>query len=337
MASKWNVSSSSHKEEKDTVKMSRIGGPEQVCDVFRVFTDLLKNWLHSKQSIGCSYCAIYFWRHIVEADHEFWQWTSLATLHNEALQELQAETGKHGAAEGFTRCKISSSVLMPPIKSLSHDNVASISTLEMFPSPESLLDALRDAKSSSREEADRSGSAPDEPRSLVTPSGGRVREVQTQGRPSRQASRELLEAGPCHRDASWINERRGSDVTSVTKADLDELRGCIDLGFSIGDARDPEICNMLPALELFYATAPHPLSQKQFNDGSGEGSPVSPLDGSSCWSEGSSPRSPTGAAFTRRGFERSQLVKPGECQEEVKQRLRLWAQTVACTVRVAYA
>lgn len=47
---------------------------------------------------------------------------------------------------------------------------------------------------------------------------------------------------------------------SLTDEDLDELKGCLDLGFGFSYDEIPELCSTLPALELCYS-----MSQK-FND-----------------------------------------------------------------------
>uniref|UniRef100_A0A2P2LAL9 Uncharacterized protein LOC105127011 n=1 Tax=Rhizophora mucronata TaxID=61149 RepID=A0A2P2LAL9_RHIMU len=44
---------------------------------------------------------------------------------------------------------------------------------------------------------------------------------------------------------------------SLTDEDLDELKGCVDLGFGFSYDEIPELCNTLPALELCYS-----MSQK---------------------------------------------------------------------------
>lgn len=48
---------------------------------------------------------------------------------------------------------------------------------------------------------------------------------------------------------------------SLTDDDLDELKGCLDLGFGFSYDEIPELCNTLPALELCYS-----MSQKFLDD-----------------------------------------------------------------------
>lgn len=48
---------------------------------------------------------------------------------------------------------------------------------------------------------------------------------------------------------------------SLTDEDLDELKGCLDLGFGFSYDEIPELCNTLPALELCYS-----MSQKYMDD-----------------------------------------------------------------------
>ncbi|XP_061990076.1 uncharacterized protein LOC133708622 [Rosa rugosa] len=103
-----------------------------------------------------------------------------------------------------------------------------------------------------------------------------------------------------------------SRTKSLTDEDLDELKGCLDLGFGFSYEEIPELCNTLPALELCYS-----MSQK-FMDKSPESSPAA-LD--SC----SSVSSP---------IANWKISSPGDHPEDVKARLKYWAQAVACTVRL---
>ncbi|XP_038903585.1 uncharacterized protein LOC120090137 [Benincasa hispida] len=101
---------------------------------------------------------------------------------------------------------------------------------------------------------------------------------------------------------------------SLTDEDLDELKGCVDLGFGFSYDEIPELCNTLPALELCYS-----MSQKYMDDQKLlESSPV-PAD--SC----SSVSSP---------IANWKISSPGDHPEDVKARLKFWAQAVACTVRL---
>ncbi|KAF2322170.1 hypothetical protein GH714_008136 [Hevea brasiliensis] len=53
------------------------------------------------------------------------------------------------------------------------------------------------------------------------------------------------------------NEDDLKRTKSLTDDDLDELKGCLDLGFGFSYDEIPELCNTLPALELCYS-----MSQK---------------------------------------------------------------------------
>ncbi|TYH89684.1 hypothetical protein ES332_D01G280400v1, partial [Gossypium tomentosum] len=55
---------------------------------------------------------------------------------------------------------------------------------------------------------------------------------------------------------------------SLTGDDLDELKGCLDLGFGFSYEEIPELCNTLPALELCYS-----MSQKYLDDHQHHASP----------------------------------------------------------------
>lgn len=80
---------------------------------------------------------------------------------------------------------------------------------------------------------------------------------------------------------------------SLTDEDLDELKGCLDLGFGFSYDEIPELCNTLPALELCYSMS----------------------DSSS-------------------SFANWKISSPGDHPEDVKARLKYWAQAVACTVKL---
>ncbi|MED6130871.1 hypothetical protein PIB30_004734 [Stylosanthes scabra] len=100
---------------------------------------------------------------------------------------------------------------------------------------------------------------------------------------------------------------------SLTDDDLDELKGCLDLGFGFSYDEIPELCNTLPALELCYS-----MSQK-FTDHS-SASASSDAD--------SSPDSLSSSIANWR------ISSPGDHPEDVKARLKFWAQAVACTVKL---
>ncbi|CAM8979448.1 unnamed protein product [Rhodiola kirilowii] len=99
---------------------------------------------------------------------------------------------------------------------------------------------------------------------------------------------------------------------SLTDEDLDELKGCVDLGFGFSYDEIPELCNTLPALELCYSMSHKYLDEQQKSpDASPEG--------------GSSPSGP---------IANWKISSPGDHPEDVKARLKFWAQAVACTVKL---
>ncbi|KAL5998105.1 hypothetical protein ACLOJK_009040 [Asimina triloba] len=54
-----------------------------------------------------------------------------------------------------------------------------------------------------------------------------------------------------------------SRTKSLTDGDLDELKGCVDLGFGFSYDEIPELCNTLPALELCYSMSQKFLDEQQ--------------------------------------------------------------------------
>ncbi|KAJ7539947.1 hypothetical protein O6H91_11G116500 [Diphasiastrum complanatum] len=127
---------------------------------------------------------------------------------------------------------------------------------------------------------------------------------------------------------TWPNGhglRSVSRTRSLTDEDLDELRGCIDLGFGFSNQADPKLWDTLPALELCYA-----ISQ-QLKDEQSRLSPDSVLEKNALESSANSSNqtaSPAAGSWL--------ISSPGDHPQEVKERLRHWAQAVACTVRQGY-
>ncbi|MCO5566402.1 hypothetical protein L7F22_020079 [Adiantum nelumboides] len=102
---------------------------------------------------------------------------------------------------------------------------------------------------------------------------------------------------------------RRSHARSLTDQDFTELKGCIDLGFVFPPDRVPDLRATLPALEVCYAVAHGAIS------------PVGNLEDSKPLSPGSPPISAW------------RIASPGDQPQQVKARLRHWAQAVACSVR----
>ena len=80
------------------------------------------------------------------------------------------------------------------------------------------------------------------------------------------------------RDLAWERRRRqilrqerrknGIIVTNgLTDEDLHELKGCIELGFGFNEEEGQQLCNTLPALDLYFAVnrqlSPSPVSTPQ--------------------------------------------------------------------------
>ncbi|MCO5602470.1 hypothetical protein L7F22_056602 [Adiantum nelumboides] len=114
--------------------------------------------------------------------------------------------------------------------------------------------------------------------------------------------------GLCH-------ERRRSPARSLTDDDFEELRGCIDLGFRFDQRAIPDLCETLPALEVYCAVS------QSLQESSILNSPVKQSH-TRC----SSP-SPTPSW---------KVSSPGDDPKDVKDKLRHWAQAVACDARLCY-
>lgn len=124
----------------------------------------------------------------------------------------------------------------------------------------------------------------------------------------------------------------------LTDEDLSELRGSIELGFGfnedgIKESVGKRLCNTLPALDLYFAV------NRQFA--------TSPMTSPSC-SHRSSPSFSSSTSSTSSSFtggspsvgspnseDSWKLCSPGDSPQQVKTKLRHWAQAVACSVRQA--
>ncbi|OWM82051.1 uncharacterized protein LOC116207533 [Punica granatum] len=134
------------------------------------------------------------------------------------------------------------------------------------------------------------------------------------------------------RDIAWEKRRRqilrqerkknglaNDGDGAITDEDLSELKGCIELGFGFKEEDGQQLCNTLPALDLYFAVnrqlSPSPVSTPQ-----SQGS-TSSLGGRS--SSFGSPRSES---------DTWKICNPGDDPQHVKTKLRHWAQAVACSV-----
>ncbi|XP_077224474.1 uncharacterized protein LOC143857841 [Tasmannia lanceolata] len=116
-----------------------------------------------------------------------------------------------------------------------------------------------------------------------------------------------------YRDDAWRRRKsnnRPRRSKSVTDEDLDELRGCIELGFGFDSPiKDQRLSDTLPALDLYYAV------HKQYYETVSKSASASESD----VSPAESPH--------------ENIITAGDNPQLVKTKLRQWAQVVACSVR----
>ncbi|XP_071713001.1 uncharacterized protein [Rutidosis leptorrhynchoides] len=121
----------------------------------------------------------------------------------------------------------------------------------------------------------------------------------------------------------YVDEDELVRAKSLTDDDLDELKGCFDLGFGFSYNEIPELCNTLPALELCYSMSQKFLDERQKSP---ESSPETETETETVNDTVSPPPSAPIANW--------KISSPGDHPEAVKARLKYWAQAVACTVRL---
>ncbi|XP_062004665.1 uncharacterized protein LOC133721906 [Rosa rugosa] len=127
-------------------------------------------------------------------------------------------------------------------------------------------------------------------------------------------------------------EPEGDDM-NLTDEDLHELKGCIELGFGFNEEEGQRLCPTLPALDLYFAVnrqfSPSPISSPNSSrhSTSSIGGATSSFGGLSASFGSPSPRSDSD------GWK---ICSPGDNPQQVKTKLRHWAQAVACSVMQSY-
>ncbi|KAL6560615.1 hypothetical protein OROGR_004174 [Orobanche gracilis] len=131
------------------------------------------------------------------------------------------------------------------------------------------------------------------------------------------------------RDMAWERRRRQflcqeRRKNGLTDEDLNELKGCIELGFGFNEEEGQRLCTTIPALDLYFAV------NRQFST-----SPVSSpnSNGSSCNVSNIGGRSSSFGGSPMSDSDSWKICSPGDDPEHVKTKLRHWAQAVACSVR----
>ncbi|CAK9143058.1 unnamed protein product [Ilex paraguariensis] len=130
------------------------------------------------------------------------------------------------------------------------------------------------------------------------------------------------------RRQSLLQERRKSGINDrddLTDEDLNELKGSIELGFGFKEEEGQRLCSTLPALDLYFAVN-RQLSPSPISTPDSRGSSVS-LGGlsTSLGRRSTSFESP-------KSDESWKICSPGDDPQQVKTKLRHWAQAVACSV-----
>ncbi|XP_073156529.1 uncharacterized protein [Henckelia pumila] len=139
------------------------------------------------------------------------------------------------------------------------------------------------------------------------------------------------------RDMAWerrrrqflSQERRRNGINNdevITDEDMNELKGCIELGFGFNEEDGQRLCPTIPALDLYFAV------NRQFSSTSPISSPASSISGSTS-SSATSLGARSSSFGSRTSFSDSwRICSPGDDPQQVKTKLRHWAQAVACSL-----
>ncbi|GAA0141242.1 hypothetical protein LIER_35357 [Lithospermum erythrorhizon] len=143
------------------------------------------------------------------------------------------------------------------------------------------------------------------------------------------------------RDIAWKKRRRQkihqekkkNKSVDLTDEDLNELKGCIELGFGFKEEEGQRLCNTLPALDLYFAVNRHYFSTTS-SPVSTPGSFDSPLAARQLGDRSASAGTLGGESANNNNSWK--ICSPGDDPQQVKIKLRHWAQAVACSVLQSY-
>lgn len=180
---------------------------------------------------------------------------------------------------------------------------------------------------------------------ILRPALPEVRTVATTPEASQKPKQRLskqLSMCETPRDVAWERRRRQmimiqekkllhkgvsvnlSEQTKLTDEDLNELKGSIELGFGFNEEAGQKLCNTLPALDLYFAV------HRQLSPLPSPSSSRSSSASASTFSN-SIPCSPK-----KTDSDSLKILCPGDNPQQMKERLRHWAQAVACSVMQSY-
>ncbi|XAR63589.1 hypothetical protein NMG60_11023579 [Bertholletia excelsa] len=129
------------------------------------------------------------------------------------------------------------------------------------------------------------------------------------------------------------NNESLSSPEVLTDEDLNELKGSIELGFGFNEEDGQRLCNTLPALDFYFAVnrrfSTSPLSSP---NGASTAPPSACLAGPGSASYSSLPDSSSPDSPRSDLSDSWKICTPGENPQQVKTKLRHWAQAVACSV-----
>ncbi|KAL8061711.1 hypothetical protein ABFX02_02G103000 [Erythranthe guttata] len=124
--------------------------------------------------------------------------------------------------------------------------------------------------------------------------------------------------------------RRNNPGGDLTDEDLNELKGCIELGFGFNEENGQRLCPTIPALDLYFAVnrqlSISPISSPASSGGGGSARSIGTSTTLSLGGRSNSFGSPMSDSDSWKIFSR------GDDPQQVKTKLRHWAQAVACSV-----
>ncbi|GFQ08542.1 hypothetical protein PHJA_002998200 [Phtheirospermum japonicum] len=133
------------------------------------------------------------------------------------------------------------------------------------------------------------------------------------------------------RNIAWERRRRqffDRRKINLTDDDLKELKGCIELGFGFNQKNGQQLCTTIPALDLYFEVTRRKLSSCSPDSSS----PVSSTGSTGTIPSPGAQPAPLGSPLSDSADSKWKIFSPGDDPQQVKTKLRHWAQAVACSV-----
>ncbi|KAL1188717.1 hypothetical protein V5N11_020635 [Cardamine amara subsp. amara] len=146
------------------------------------------------------------------------------------------------------------------------------------------------------------------------------------------------------RDKAWLRKQKRQpshrhlhrSKSCITNEDIDELKGCFDLGFGFEpDSPDfnPSLSKTIPALDLYCAVHRQHTNHLSRTSSLASESDVSNSNSTTTIVNSITETSPSPWEGNGSNSSSTTIVNKGDDEKTMKKKLKQWAKVVACSVR----